>query len=92
MHACTIIGWTADAALICCDCAERTYPAKFHACGEAATLFDPGWHDCGETGADGSPCRAVAVDGEGNEVHPVFADSDDYGATCDNHDCENTLD
>lgn len=63
VHACDIVGYSADSATWCPACAHLIYDR----------------HD---------PVRGLmnvrheAYDHDGNLVHPIFADSDDYGTAC----------
>lgn len=82
MTSCTdVVAYIAVGAIFCPDCAAK-WESRFSACGEAGFLFDPGWHDCGEKGPDGSPCHIVHETSEG-EAGAVFRDSEGiHGATC----------
>ncbi len=75
MNAADVIAFTADADVLCPDCAEEIYGAA--ACGHCPDCgrylypaADTG--ECGQCGRDYS--RDRLADNEGNEVHPVFAD------------------
>ncbi len=82
MNSATVIAYVSAGDIYCPDCAA-TWDAEYHGCGEKTQLSDPGWHDCGKIGPDGSPCHAKADTTEG-EASAVFADSADenIGATC----------
>ena len=76
MNAADIIAFTADADVLCPDCTREIYGAA--ACGRCP--------DCGHClfpAVDSGECRHCGrsyardrlTDNEGNEVHPIFAES-----------------
>ena len=77
MHACDILGYTADADVYCPDCAEELYGVaalgKCPGCGRFTRTEQHGMFVCDHCGwKTDAPC----LDGDRNEVHPIFADGD----------------
>lgn len=75
MNAADVIAYVCDGELYCAECVQENTPARYSGCGQFARLSDPGWHrGCYLRGDDGSPCHAVAREGE--DPYPVFGDSE----------------
>ncbi len=77
MNAADVIAYTADAAAYCPGCAREIYgPARLGECPDCGRYLAFPRHGEGECHYCGWAGKDLLVDGEGNEVHPVFAEEE----------------